>query len=48
MHIPIINNFFLLVAKLEMLFIRKLNLPFGNSILIIVQNSLYNIFKSIQ
>ena len=37
MHVPIINNFFLLVAKLEMLFIRNLNLPFGNSILIVVQ-----------
>ena len=35
--IPIIDKVLLLVAKFEMLLVRRLNLPFGNSILIIVQ-----------
>tara|TARA_A100001015_G_scaffold274774_1_gene331434 strand:+ start:2336 stop:3073 length:738 start_codon:yes stop_codon:yes gene_type:complete len=35
--IPVIDKFFLLVAKFEMIFFRKINIPFGNSILIIVQ-----------
>ncbi len=35
--IPIFDKLLLWVAKFEMLLVRRLNLPFGNSILIIVQ-----------
>ncbi|MBG66106.1 MAG: hypothetical protein CMP73_05570 [Flavobacteriales bacterium] len=36
-HIPFINKFLFWITKVEMLLLRLLNLPFGNSILIIVQ-----------
>ena len=36
-HIPVINKLLFWITKIEMLLLRLLNLPFGNSILIIVQ-----------
>ena len=37
LSIPIIDEIMLLIAKIEMFLVRRLNLPFRNSILIIVQ-----------
>ena len=43
MYIPVVNKTLFWITKVEMLILRLLNLPFGNSILIIVQKSRANL-----